>query len=77
MPLDFQTSRKTTYRGAGGGGTLDFANPTHATKPTASIIHPNMSYFRSLLPFFFGVMKEGKSMKLLACTELIMNVFSR
>jgi len=44
-----------TYRGGegGGGGRFDFANPTHATMPTARIIHPNMSYFRSLLFFFF------------------------
>lgn len=31
----------------------DFAIPTHATIPTAKIIHPNMSYLRSLLFFFF------------------------
>lgn len=42
-----------TYRGGGGGGTWDFANPTQATIPTARIIHPNMSYLRSLLFFFF------------------------
>lgn len=39
------------YRGDGGGGMLDFAIPTHATIPTARIIHPNMSYFKSLLFF--------------------------
>lgn len=41
------------YLGGGwtGGGTLDFAKPTHATSPTASITHPKMSYFRSLLFF--------------------------
>jgi hypothetical protein len=36
----------------GGGGTLDFAIPTQATMPTARIIHPNISYFRSLFVFF-------------------------
>lgn len=41
-----------THRG-GGGGTWDFANPTHATMPTARIVHPNMSYLRSLLFFYF------------------------
>ena len=41
--------------GGGGGGNWDFANPTHATIPTARIIHPNMSYLRSLLFFFFKV----------------------
>jgi hypothetical protein len=35
-----------------GGGTLDFAIPTQATMPTARIIHPNISYFRSLFVFF-------------------------
>lgn len=39
----------------GGGGTWDFAKPTHATMPTASIIHPKMSYLRSLLFLFFAV----------------------
>jgi hypothetical protein len=36
----------------GGGGTWDFAIPIHATIPTARIIHPNISYFRSLFAFF-------------------------
>lgn len=42
----------------GGGGMFDFANPTHATMPTARIIHPNMSYFRSLLFFGFPLCKQ-------------------
>lgn len=37
----------------GGGGTWDFAIPTHATIPTARIIHPKMSYLKSLLFLFF------------------------
>lgn len=43
-----------TYLG-GGGGKWDLAKPTHATMPTARIIHPNTSYLRSLLFFFFDV----------------------
>lgn len=55
-PMDGKTHH-LSYRGGGGGGggTWDFANPTHATIPTARITHPNMSYFRSLLFFFFAV----------------------
>lgn len=48
----------------GGGGMWDLANPTHATIPTARITHPNMSYFRSLLFFFFAVWEQVTSKQL-------------
>lgn len=37
----------------GVGGTFDFAIATHETIPTARIIHPHISYFRSLDAAFF------------------------
>jgi hypothetical protein len=39
--------------GGGGGGMEDLAMPIHAITPTASTIHPNTSYLKSL-SFFFG-----------------------
>lgn len=45
----FSHKKYRAYLGGGGGGMLDFASPTHATMPTARIIHPHMSYLRSLL----------------------------
>ena len=64
-----------THRG-GGGGTWDFANPTHATMPTARIIHPNMSYLRSLLFFFFEDVcnRREKSMLKLQVYQLIKKI---
>lgn len=70
------TKCQTHLGGGGGGGNWDFANPTHATIPTARIIHPNMSYLRSLLFFFFKVVcnrREKDKLKSQMC-QLIKNI---